>query len=117
MHNRGSRQQGNKPRTKVFPKSDVENSLSMDQIMNWKLKKEKNVASELSSKVCIVPSSPPIKEIEQDRNIIDVRGSTKDSDASLSAFQEEQTKKVDDLAKSLKEKANILKIRKDIGKM
>jgi hypothetical protein len=100
----------------TLTKSVSKHALSMDQIMNWKLKKEKNVASESSSKVCIVPSSPPIKEVEQDRNIIDVRGSTKDSE-SLSAFQEEQTKKVDHLTKSLKEKAKILKIRKDIGKM
>ena len=61
MYNKGSRQQSNQPRTKVIPKSDVENQqskgsvesddLSLDQIMNWNAgKKEKNSAADFSSK-------------------------------------------------------------------
>jgi len=62
MYNKGSRQQINKPRTKVIPKSDVENQqskgsvesdndLSLDQIMNWNAgEKEKNSAADFSSK-------------------------------------------------------------------
>jgi hypothetical protein len=61
MYNKGSRQQINKPRTKVIPKSDVENQqskgsvksddLSLDQILNWNAgKKEKTSAANFSSK-------------------------------------------------------------------